>query len=151
MCIQLTHACALREQVDRFLAETVRRNAELVEATATLQGQVDALRRSAASKKVAAKRSAARKAAKQVAAANKSAAAPAVKKGGAGATAPAAAGAKAGGTSGSSAGGCARPAAAEVLGYPGEWMENFERDQMGFASGYEGAFTIHSGSGSDHG
>lgn len=40
-------------QVDSLLRVTIKRNAELVDAVATLQGQVDAMRRDAASKKVA--------------------------------------------------------------------------------------------------
>ena len=51
-------------QVNRLLQETVKRNAELVDAVATLQGQVDTLRRDAAGKKVVKGRAAMRKAAK---------------------------------------------------------------------------------------
>ena len=39
-------------QVGKLLHETIKRNAELVDAVATLQGQVDALRKDAAGKKV---------------------------------------------------------------------------------------------------
>ena len=48
-------------QVDKLLSETVKRNVELVDAVATLQGQVDKLRRAAAGKKVARRRGQARK------------------------------------------------------------------------------------------
>ena len=41
------------EQVDKLLRETIKRNAELVDAVATLQGQVDVLRRDAAKRRVA--------------------------------------------------------------------------------------------------
>ena len=51
------HATESR-QVGALLNETIKRNAELVDAVATLQMQVDALRRDAAGKKVAAKRGA---------------------------------------------------------------------------------------------
>lgn len=54
------------EQVSTLLAETIKRNAQLVDTVATLQGQVDKLRKGAATKKVAAKRGAVRRAAKQL-------------------------------------------------------------------------------------
>ena len=54
-------------QVGRLLTETVKRNAELVDTVATLQSQVDALRRESAKKKVAKNRGAVRKAARAAA------------------------------------------------------------------------------------
>ena len=55
-------------QVGKLLHETIRRNAELVDAVATLQNQVDKLRKSALAGKVAAAGRARKKAAKKNAA-----------------------------------------------------------------------------------
>ena len=52
-------------QVGKLLGETIKRNTELVDAVATLQGQVDALRKDAAGRKVAKGRGAVRRASKK--------------------------------------------------------------------------------------
>ena len=54
------------EQVDKLLRETIKRNAELVDAVSTLQGQVDLLRKESAGRKVAKSRAKLRAVAKVV-------------------------------------------------------------------------------------